>query len=85
MPYDAASKELLERDPLSWLIYAGLTPNGPVRVIDADLSTVTAEADKVFLVEAPEPWIAHFEIQSSRDISLPERILQYYVLLPLFS
>src|SRR5207249_1608460 len=47
----------------------------------ADLSTVTAAADKVLRVRAPAPWLAHVEMQSSRDSELPDRHLEYNVLL----
>ena len=47
---------------------------GPVRVIDSDLATVTADADKVLLVEDPTPWILHVELQAKRDPSLEWRV-----------
>ena len=50
-------------------------------MIDSDLSTVTAEADKVFRVVGPEPYLVHIEMQSSADPTLPRRLLRYNVLL----
>jgi hypothetical protein len=50
-------------------------------VIDSDLSTVTAEADKVFRVAGPEPHLIHVEMQSSSDTTLPRRLLRYNALL----
>jgi predicted transposase YdaD len=80
-PFDATTKDLFESDPVAWMTYLGLHPQGPVEVIDSDLSTVTAEADKVYRVSGPEPYLVHVEMQSSGDITLPRRLLRYNVLL----
>jgi predicted transposase YdaD len=80
-PFDATTKDLLETDPGAWMAYLGLQPRGAVEVIDSDLSTVTAEADKVFRVAGPEPYLVHIEMQSSADTTLPRRLLRYHVLL----
>lgn len=82
-PFDNATKELLERYAEPWLRCFGLVPDGPVRVIDADLSTVSAEADKVFRIDGPTPYLVHIEMQSSADLTLPRRLLRYNVLLDL--
>lgn len=80
-PFDATTKELLEADPAGWLEYLGIHPNGPVDVIDSDLSTVSAEADKVFRVSEAQPYLVHVEMQSSADPTLPRRLLRYNALL----
>jgi predicted transposase YdaD len=80
-PFDATTKDLLESDPVAWMAYLGLHPQGAVEVIDSDLSTITAEADKVFRVSGPEPYLVHVEMQSSADTTLPHRLLRYNVLL----
>jgi predicted transposase YdaD len=80
-PFDATTKDLLEADPVAWMAYLGLHPQGAVEVIDSDLSTVTAEADKVFRVVEPEPYLVHIEMQSSADATLPRRLLRYNILL----
>ena len=80
-PFDATTKDLLESDPVAWMTYLGLHPQGAVEVIDSDLSTVTAEADKVYRVSGPEPYLVHVEMQSSADPTLPRRLLRYNVLL----
>ena len=49
--------------------------------IDSDVGTVLAAVDKVLRVEGPSPWIAHLELQSSRNARLPARMLQYNALL----
>jgi predicted transposase YdaD len=80
-PYDATTKDLLEIAPADWLAFLGHPAPGRVRLIDADLSTVTAEADKILLVEEDPPWLLHLELQSGRDESLVRRMLRYNVLL----
>lgn len=81
-PFDAATKHLVEVDPAAWLAYVGLTSAGRLDVIDADLSTVTAEADKVVRVEAAGRLaLVHFELQATHDRSLGQRLLRYNVLL----
>jgi hypothetical protein len=58
-PYDAATKSLIERHPADWLRVLGM-PTGTVEVIDADLATVTTEADRVLRVTDVEtPYLAH--------------------------
>jgi predicted transposase YdaD len=52
-----------------------------VRVIDSNLSTVMADADKVLWVDEPEPWIEHVEFQAGRDTDLPDRVYFYSTLL----
>lgn len=79
--YDATLKHLVESRPLDWLDLAGL-PHGPsARLVDADLSAVTAATDKVVLVEGAAPYIAHLEFQSGPDPDLDQRVLLYNVLL----
>ena len=80
-PYDATAKFLVEGYPADWLAFAGLGPVERVAVIDSNLSTITAEADKVLRVEGPEPWLAHVELQASHDSHLPGRLLRYNALL----
>jgi predicted transposase YdaD len=80
-PFDAALKHLLEKYPADWLPLIGKKSAGPVEVIDADLSTVTAGADKVFRIGRREPWLLHLEMQAGRDRDLVFRLLRYNVLL----
>jgi hypothetical protein len=68
-PCDSTAKDLLEADPPAWLALIGIDPPGPVRVVDSDLATVTASADKVLLVEGPSPFLVHYEFQASRVVS----------------
>jgi hypothetical protein len=58
--YDAVLKHLVEAYPAAWLQSLGFPTTAPVRVIDADVSAVTAAADKVFWVEETPPWWSAF-------------------------
>lgn len=79
--YDATTKYLFDLGPADWLTATGLAPDGAVHPLETDLSTVTAQIDKLVRVEGPEPWLAHVELQSSRDRDLVLRLLQYNALL----
>jgi hypothetical protein len=79
--YDATLKDLLETDPSAWLEFLHVGQAGPIRVIDSDLATVTAAADKVLLLDGPTPSLIHVEFQASHDLGLPRRLLWYNVLL----
>ena len=80
-PYDAATKDLLELSPADWLTFLGQPAGKSVRLVGAELSTATTQADKVMLVEDVPPWVLHLELQANRDISLPRRLLRYNALL----
>ncbi len=60
-PFDAVLKHLVEAYPSAWLAAVGWPTSGPVRVIDADVSTVTAGADKVLWVDETPPWVTHLD------------------------
>jgi predicted transposase YdaD len=75
------TKRLIADDPQGWLSWTGLPADGPVHPLESDVSTVLADVDKVFHIEADPPWMAHLEVQASNDSRLPSRMLQYYALL----
>ncbi len=79
-PFDATTKELLESDPRAWLELLLGRKLGEVRIVNADLSTITTEADSVLFVAEVEPWMVHLEFQSSYDPTLPLRIQRYNTL-----
>jgi predicted transposase YdaD len=79
-PYDATLKELLEIEPTDWPQLVGLAPER-VDVIDADVSTVTAAADKVLRLHGPSPSLMAVEFQSRSDDSLPLRLHMYNAIL----
>jgi predicted transposase YdaD len=78
-PFDATMRKLLELEPAAWLrfLHVPITDPGRVRVIDSNLSTVTAEADKVFWVDGEESWIEHVELQAGRNVDLPDSVHYY--------
>lgn len=79
-PFDSTTKELLECDPGAWVeLVLGRKP-GPVRVLNVDLSTVTAEADSVLALDEDVPWLVHLELQSGYDPDLPLRLQRYNIL-----
>ena len=59
--FDATLKHLPEDYPQDWARFAGAPKSAPVTVIDADVSVVTAAADKVLRIDEPDPWLLHFE------------------------
>lgn len=76
-PYDSGVRVLIEQYLPDWLALAPRKPQGPVRVIDSDLSTITAEADKLLYVEDPRAWILHLEPQANWDGDLEKRVSWY--------
>ena len=79
-PFDAATKELLESDPAPGWSCSWAVELGAVRMMNVDLSTITAEADSVLSVEDDVPWLVHLEFQSGYDPDLPLRLQRYNVL-----
>src|SRR5260370_4262157 len=83
--FDATLKDLLEEFSPDYLAAIRdrfrLSLGGAVRVIDADVSTISASADKVCLIEGPPRLLLDLEPQSGPDAELPERLLKYSVLL----
>lgn len=78
--FDATLKTLLELSPDDWPPLVGY-PRGRTKVINADVSTVTAGADKVLRVSGRPPWLLHLEFQRGPDRSLPRRMHVYNALL----
>ncbi len=79
-PFDATTKDLLERNPRAWLEFLLERKLGPVRAVDADLSTITAESDKVFRVGGRNPFIVHVELIASHAANLALRMERYNIL-----
>ncbi len=80
-PFDVAVKDLVEGYPADWVARLTGEVAAPVTVMDADLSTVSPEADKLLRVGADPPWLLHLEFQASRDPTLARRLLRYNVLI----
>jgi predicted transposase YdaD len=83
--FDASLKHLLETYPQDWLAYLlshlDLTSAGPAKLIDSDVSTVSAAVDKVLRVGGRKPWLLHLELQASHFHRLARQLLLYNVLL----
>jgi hypothetical protein len=82
-PFDATTRNLVEMSPAEWSDFLGTPVAHPsrVRLIDANLSTVTADADRVIRLEDPIPWLRLIEMQAGRDIHLVIRLHLYSTLL----
>jgi hypothetical protein len=65
--FDVSTKELVWDDPVAWLQRLGIAQDGPVEVIDSDITALTAAADKVIRVGGPEPFLVNIEFQSGHD------------------
>jgi hypothetical protein len=80
-PYDASTKYLVQVRLADWLPLCGHSTTARTEVIDTDLATVTAAADRVLRVHEDPPWLLHLELQSSRDPDLPANLHLYNALL----
>jgi hypothetical protein len=67
---DVATKELVWEDPAGWQARFTFGPPGPVEIIDSDITTLTASADKVLKVGGPEPYLIDLEPHSYHDTGL---------------
>jgi predicted transposase YdaD len=77
-PFDASLKDVIEAHAADWARLLGAVHPRNVRVIDADVSTVTAAADKALLVEDDAgEYVLHPELQSSYNPGVPKRIWWY--------
>ncbi len=76
-PFDAGVRVLIDQYLPDWLTISSRSSRGTVRVIDSDLSTITAEADKLLFVDDPRPWILHLEPQANWDGKLEDRVCWY--------
>jgi hypothetical protein len=80
-PYDASAKHLLQTRLADWLPICGRATTAKLEVVDADLATVTAAADRVLRVREDPPWLLHIELMASRDPDLLPNLPVYNVLL----
>lgn len=68
--FDVAAKELIWEDPEGWLDHLGIGPRRSIEVIEAEITTLTASADKVVRVDGPPPYLVNIELQASHDPDL---------------
>jgi predicted transposase YdaD len=80
-PNDVTTKDLLKRDPPSWMDYVRLKPGGPIQAMDTDVSTISAQVDQVYRVTGRRSHLVHVEMQSSRHSALARRLWRYNALL----
>jgi hypothetical protein len=80
-PYDASAKFLVQTRLADWLPLCGHTTTASVEILDSDLSTVTAAADRVLRILENPAWLLHLELQSSRDSDLLPNLPLYNALL----
>lgn len=84
-PYDATMKTLLDEFAIDWIGWLaprfGLPATTEAEPLDVDLSTVQLEADKVFRLKHPANGLLHIEPQTAHDLTFPDRILAYNVML----
>jgi predicted transposase YdaD len=82
-PFDATTRNLYTMDPAEWSAFLGwpVADPGRLRQVDSDLSTITAEVDRVIRLEDPIPWLWNIEFQTGRDLDLPFRLHFYSTLL----
>jgi predicted transposase YdaD len=71
---DVSTKELIWDDPAAWLERFTIGPLGPVTIIDSNITTLTADADKVLKVDSPIPYLLVLEPHSYHDLTLIRRL-----------
>jgi hypothetical protein len=79
--FDATLKTLIGNHFDEWATFlaarAGL-PAGPAAPLDTDLS-VTLQADRLFRVTGPAPYVLHLELESNGRLGVPVELLRYNV------
>lgn len=84
-PYDDAFKHLAEQDPESLLILVGALPSDElvrIKVLSRELRPSKRIVDQAYLVTTrSESRIAHLEAQTRYDPAMPERMLEYALML----
>lgn len=80
--YDATMRELFDPEPAAWLEFFGVPVPDPglAQVIDSNVSTVTAETDKLMRRGGPEPVILYVEFLSGRNTGYPHQAFWYNTL-----
>jgi hypothetical protein len=71
---DVSAKELIWEGAAEWLERFTIGPIGKVTIIDSNITTMTAEADKVLMVDGPNPYLLVLEPHSYHDRTLLRRL-----------
>jgi predicted transposase YdaD len=80
-PFDATLKDMAGIDPGRFLAEIDAPPTLPVRLLNADLSTVTAATDLVFGLGEPLQEVIHLDAQAGPDADKHRDLLAYHALL----
>jgi hypothetical protein len=75
-PFDATLKEIVRQRPADFAAAFGLPPN-PTRVLNVDLSTLSAATDAALGYGDPLREIIDLNFQSGHDLLVPARVLLY--------
>lgn len=82
-PFDATLNAMIDVRPGQWADcfarVAGLPP-GPSTPVDTDLAT-TLQADKVFRIDGPRPYLLHLELEANPRLGIPAELLRYNTLI----
>jgi predicted transposase YdaD len=77
--FDATTKFLVETHPADWVRLLGL-PYAEAKLLDTDLSTVTAAADTLLRVNTVPPYLLILDFQGNQDTELLARLQLYRAL-----
>src|SRR5437660_3064553 len=80
-PFDATLKDLAGINPGRFLAEVDRPPALPVRLLNVDLSTVTASTDLVFGLGEPPEELVHIDAQAGPDADKHRDLLAYNALL----
>jgi len=73
--FDASLKNLSEDYAADWAAVLGAASVRSIRLLDADVSTVTGAADKAMMIDSGGPeWILHPEFVSGHELGLAHKI-----------
>lgn len=68
--WDVSAKELILDEPTTCVDHYGVGRAGPVSVIDSEITTLTASADKVLRIDGPVPYLLDLEPHSYHDADI---------------
>jgi predicted transposase YdaD len=80
-PFDATLKDMAGIDPAQFLAEVDAPPTLSVRLLNVDLSTVTAATDLVFGLGDPLQEVIHLDAQAGPDADKHRHLLAYHALL----
>lgn len=78
--FDVSAKDTLDPDPISFLLAADIGIDGEVTELSPEVSTVVRQADRMYRIDGPIPWLCHLEILAQPDFDMPRREEEYHFL-----